>query len=300
MAEYKGNKIDLTKAFLLEKQREEQLEKFEKTASELKEKNRLGSIASKFAADEKKNVRDNALVEHTIGLVTLEDFTRKRLELEKEKERQQKKKEKKKQKKLVHVLSFQDELQEEEEGVEPEMKKIKKNPQVDTSFLPDKQREQEEQDQIEKLRKEWLAEQEKIKNEDIEITYSYWDGRGHRKSIVVKKGTTVESFLYKVQQEWQELKRISVSDLMYIKEDLIIPHHYSFYDLIVNNTKGKTGVMFRFDVHDDVRAVSDATVEKQEAHASKIVDRRFFEKHKNELPYSKWEVYNPKKHVSKQ
>lgn len=38
----------------------------------------------------------------------------------------------------------------------------------------------------ERLRREWLEKQEQLKQEDIEITYSYWDGSGHRKSVVVR------------------------------------------------------------------------------------------------------------------
>jgi len=107
MTEYRGNELDSMKIMMLEKQREKQLENYEKKQIELKEKNRLGSISSKFAAKDASEGGNKDLVEHTIGLVTLEDFTRKRLELEKEKERKQKKKEKKKQKKMLHVLSFQ-------------------------------------------------------------------------------------------------------------------------------------------------------------------------------------------------
>lgn len=29
--------------------------------------------------------------------------------------------------------------------------------------------------------------------------------------------------------------------------------HYSFYDLIVTRARGKSGPLFHFDVHDDVR-----------------------------------------------
>ncbi len=72
-------------------------------------------------------------------------------------------------------------------GEEPPVKKAKsrKNPEVDTSFLPDREREEEERREREQLRQEWLRRQEELKNEDIEITYSYWDGSGHRKSVTV-------------------------------------------------------------------------------------------------------------------
>jgi XAP5, circadian clock regulator len=66
-------------------------------------------------------------------------------------------------------------------------KKFRKNPTVDTSFLPDREREDAERRQREELRQEWLKRQEEMKKEEIEITYSYWDGSGHRKSVVVSR-----------------------------------------------------------------------------------------------------------------
>jgi protein FAM50 len=78
-------------------------------------------------------------------------------------------------------LSFAD----EDPSDSPPMKRFAKNPSVDTSFLPDRQREQRERSEREDLRKEWLAQQERLKAEVVEITYSYWDGSGHRKSVEV-------------------------------------------------------------------------------------------------------------------
>ena len=70
-------------------------------------------------------------------------------------------------------------------------KKLKKNPNVDTSFLPDREREEAERKERERLRLEWLGKQEQMKKEDIEVVYSYWDGSGHRKSVTVSfTGTT--------------------------------------------------------------------------------------------------------------
>lgn len=63
--------------------------------------------------------------------------------------------------------------------------KFVKNPDVDTSFLPDREREDEERLERERLRQEWLKRQEEMKQEEIEITYSFWDGSGHRKSVMV-------------------------------------------------------------------------------------------------------------------
>lgn len=70
-------------------------------------------------------------------------------------------------------------------NTENQRKKFRKNPAVDTSFLPDREREEAERRQREELRQQWLKRQEEMKTEEIEITYSYWDGSGHRKSVVV-------------------------------------------------------------------------------------------------------------------
>lgn len=126
----------------------------------------------------------------------------------------------------------------------------------------------------------------------LQVVYSYWDGSGHRKSIELRKGTTVGRFLELVKAqlaaEFHEMRSTNPEDLVYVKEDLIIPHvsffrlnllfpvaastalqywpgltfhayaslplqHYSFYDLIVTKARGKSGPLFHFDVHDDVR-----------------------------------------------
>jgi protein FAM50 len=68
--------------------------------------------------------------------------------------------------------------------------KFTKNPTVDTSFLPDREREQREAFEREELRRQWIKNQETIKAEDIEITYSYWDGAGHRRVVSVSLCST--------------------------------------------------------------------------------------------------------------
>lgn len=173
--------------------------------------------------------------------------------------------------------------------------RLLKNPTVDTSFLPDRARDEAERRTRETLRQEWLTRQEEIKREPIEITYSYWDGTGHRKSITVQKGDSIAQFLEKCRSQFPELKVQSVDNLMYIKEDLIIPHHHTFYEFIINKARGKSGPLFNFDVHDDVRMVSDATVEKDDSHAGKVVLRQWYRANSHVFPASRWELYEPGK-----
>lgn len=54
-------------------------------------------------------------------------------------------------------------------------------------------------------------------------------------------GHTIYHFLQKclemLRKEFSELKTVTADQLMYVKEDLILPHHYSFYDLIVTKVR---------------------------------------------------------------
>ncbi|KAG7381760.1 Protein fam50a [Phytophthora pseudosyringae] len=211
-------------------------------------------------------------------------------------------KKKKRKAKKMGPLSFdmdgdEDGADEVEIAKPKRVKKSIKNPNVETDFLPDKEREKEEARERQQLRAQWEEEQERIKNENVAVTYSYWDGSGHRREITVPKKTTIGKYLELIKQqlvsEFAELRGVGAENLIYIKEDLIIPHHYSFYDLIVTKARGKSGPLFHFDVHDDVRLVQDRRVEKDESHPGKVVDRHWYEKNKHIFPASRWEVYDP-------
>ena len=63
-------------------------------------------------------------------------------------------------------------------------------------------------------------------------------------------GNTIYQFLQKclemLRKEFSELKTVTADQLMYVKEDLILPHHYSFYDFIVTkviHTNLTTGII---------------------------------------------------------
>ncbi|XP_076015364.1 protein FAM50A [Genypterus blacodes] len=330
MAQYKGAASEAGRAMQLMKKREKEREHLEQLKQKIAEDNIMKSnIDKKFSAH--YDAVEAELKSSTVGLVTLNDMKAKQEALVKEREKQlakkeqskelmlklEKQKEKKRkeeQKRKIASLSFnpddeedKEESEEEEEEEEEDeedyapmkKKKLGKNPDVDTSFLPDRDREEEENRLREELRQEWELKQEKIKSEEIEITFSYWDGSGHRKTVKMKKGNTIQNFLQRalevLRKDFSELRSAGVEQLMYIKEDLIIPHHHSFYDFIVTKARGKSGPLFSFDVHDDIRLVNDATVEKDESHAGKVVLRSWYEKNKHIFPASRWEPYDPEK-----
>ncbi|KAJ4497950.1 XAP5, circadian clock regulator-domain-containing protein [Lentinula lateritia] len=318
----------------LAKERERMREEFERQKKNLIDETEKSRPSSHRFVGQNDSMEDS-LKYSTVGLVHLEEFQQKRKELEEAKAREAArtnelkddiKKVKKRKKAAKATLSFamddegegeefisnkaesepraasKDEEDADGDGDDERAKKrskFRKNPNVDTSFLPDREREEAERKERERLRQEFLRKQEELKNEDIEITYSYWDGSGHRKSVVCKKGDAISTFLDKCRQQFPELRGVSVDNLMYVKEDLIIPQHYTFYDFIVNKARGKSGPLFNFDVHDDVRLLADATREKDESHAGKVVERSYYQRNKHIFPASRWEVFDPEKNYGK-
>lgn len=318
---YVGTAQDAARIRRLEKQREVERKKIQ----ELKNKSSGGQTGLLQFGSGTSELLETAFKKETVGLVTREQYVEKRVNLrskieEEEKEKQQKLaqeeeerlllKRKKRRAKGPSRLSFLDEVDgetdedengfnENEEPKRGKLGKFGKDPAVETGFLPDREREAEEQAERERLRKQWQKEQERIKNEPLQITYSYWDGAGHRRVIQVRKGDSIAEFLRAVQQqlasEFREIRTASVENLLYVKEDLIIPHQHSFYELIINKARGKSGPLFHFDVHEDIRTIADATIEKDESHAGKVVERHWYEKNKHIFPASRWEIYDPTK-----
>ncbi|KAF9526987.1 XAP5, circadian clock regulator-domain-containing protein [Crepidotus variabilis] len=317
-----ANKAEGRREDALVKERAKMREEFERQkATLIKETEKARPSSNRFVG-QNDSVEDN-LKNKTVGLMHLEDFQQRRKELEEIRAREaaksselkeETKKAKKRKKTAKAKLSFAMEDEEggdeepedlkandDEDDEEPRVKrsKLKKNPNVDTSFLPDRDREEAERKERESLRLEWIEKQEKMKKEDIEITYSFWDGSGHRKTVMCKKGDTISAFLEKCRAQFPELRGVSADNLMYVKEDLIIPHHHTFYDFIVNKARGKSGPLFNFDVHDDVRLLADATKEKDESHAGKVVERSYYQRNKHIFPASRWEIFDPEKNYGK-
>ncbi|KAL4317982.1 hypothetical protein GQ457_18G017970 [Hibiscus cannabinus] len=248
---YVGTAQDAVRIRRLEKQREAERRKIQ----ELKSKSASGKGQPGLLqfGSSTSEILETAFKKETVGLVTREQYVEKRVNIrnkieEEEKEKLQKlkqeeeefqlQKRKKRKVKGSSRLSFADDLEngseEEDDGNKsPEPKsfsrgKFGKDPTVETSFLPDSEREAEERVEREILRKQWIVEQELIKNEPLEITYSYWDGAGHRRVIQARKGDTIGEFLRAVQHqlapEFREIRTTTVENLLYVKEDLIIPH----------------------------------------------------------------------------
>ncbi|KAL6223242.1 hypothetical protein ACLB2K_006630 [Fragaria x ananassa] len=221
---YVGTAQDAVRIRRLEKQREAERQKIlELKTKSASDKGQPGLLQFGSSTSE---ILETAFKKETVGLVTREQYVEKRVNIrnkieEEEKEKLQKlqqeeeefqlQKRKKRKVKGINRLSFADDIEdpseEEDDGnkstenTKSRSGRFGKDPTVETSFLPDSEREAEEQAERERLRKMWFLEQERIRNEPLQITYSYWDGAGHRRTIQVRKGDKIGDFLRSVQQQ---------------------------------------------------------------------------------------------------
>lgn len=82
--------------------------------------------------------------------------------------------------------------------------------------------------------------------------------------------------------------------MLFVKEDLIIPHHFSFYELIETRAMGKTGPLFVWEAQNEVPN-SNVSKESRESHCVKIVERRWYDSNKHIYPMNRWEAFDPLK-----
>lgn len=291
----------------LEKRRERAKEDIEKQRLKLEEEKKsfAAGISSKFTTN--VDQIEEKFKASTVGLVTLDEVKERQNEiysLNKELSKVTDDNEQKPrfdrvvQKRVLSFKNFDDE-EEDEKPVVIVKKRLGMDPTVDTSFLPDRERDEQIQRERERIGAEWLEMQEKEKNEEIMVAFCYWDGSSHRRDFKTKKGTTIAQFLQKAldlfRKEFLELKLATVENLMFIKEDLIIPHFYTFQDFIKTRQMGKTGPLWQFESVGEIRVRQDAALDVGESHPVKVVLRSWYEKNKHIYPASRWEPFVPGK-----
>ena len=194
--------------------------------------------------------------------------------------------------------------------------------------------------------------QETVKATEIIIPFVFYDGTNiPGGACKVKKGDFAWLFLDRSRKVGAELgvgggekakslnewARVGVDDLMLVRGEIIIPHHYELYYFIVNKTLGPNGVpLFDYastttlssttpdsrspsptlDDYDPVslpskkskRGVNNGQVTpadrglegiNDDPNFTKVVDRRWYERNKHIFPASVWEEFDPTKDYAK-
>lgn len=170
----------------------------------------ITSIDDQFEVDRSSNI-DAAFTQQTVGLVTQTEYQQARDNMdllarqqEDAKARQRAEEMAKKQQEVAKrkkLLSIANDDEEEEEEVLPVVKRAKKNPDADTSFLRDEEREAEEKAMREQLTREFEAQQQRERQEVIKVEFSFYDGSSYRKSMKLEKGSTIGQFLERARKE---------------------------------------------------------------------------------------------------
>ncbi|KAI4615911.1 hypothetical protein J4E83_006579 [Alternaria metachromatica] len=202
---------------------------------------------------------------------------------------------------------------------------------------------QREAQQAELARQDFIVMRDAVKATEVVIPFVFYDGTnvpGGRCRI--KKGEQIWLFLDKARKVGAELgvggdksrrdwARVSVDDLMLVRGEVILPHHYEIYHFLFNRVTGFDGPIFDYSAQ-PTKATPSATDEDADADPAtydplaqplkkkskessipdeelegygedpaitKVVDRRWYERNKHIFPASAWTEYAPDKDLSK-
>jgi len=110
----------------------------------------------------------------------------------------------------------------------------------------------------------------------------------------IRKGSSIKEFLLIAKKQFPEIQDASSDSLLFVKENVIIPHQYTFYELIESKARGKTGALDNWVVEGDSSATTRTGAH---AHIAKIVEKNFYERNKHITPFNLWEVYIEKSQI---
>jgi protein FAM50 len=243
------------------------------------------------------------VAEGTIGLVKLDDFQKIVKEstgegaaskAAKEPTPEVIEKQKQKIKARTSRLSFNDDSEEEEpedDDTNP-LKRVKIR--VDPSALLQGQMEAKSFEEAQRIREEAekakaLAEEEFVKNQPVKLSCSFWDGADHRFVVEIKKGDSVQEILEKAQLAFPPLKGSLISNLVLVKENIMLPLDLTIYECLRRKaTVRQKRPLFEF-------TQDEHKVEVDSSKNCKIVSRSWLERNKHVYPAKQWIQFDPAK-----
>lgn len=157
-------------------------------------------------------------------------------------------------------------------------------------FLPDTDRDLAIEKAKQELQRQWSEQQEELKQQNIQVPFSYWDGSGHQRSAAVAVGGTIEDFLKVargvMEKDFPQMRHAAVSNLMVVAHDVMLPQACSFHKLIVGKAQnGKGEVLFELDN------------QNKSAHSIKVLLRSWYESNKHIYPANRWQLFDEDVHI---
>ncbi|KAI9675226.1 MAG: hypothetical protein M1822_008963 [Bathelium mastoideum] len=198
----------------------------------------------------------------------------------------------------------------------------------------------------EELRREYIIVQEIVKATEVMIPFVFYEGSSkYGGAIRMKKGEQISLFLERARkmgirsgQDNLDKKdnarkgwaRMSTDELMLVRGDMIIPHHFDLYHFIINKTEGYYGPLFNFSAEPTSTSPLRKSSSEEPSHQAllirpneekapeplsfpdseleganddpsltKVVDRNWYTKHRHIYPASAWKEFEDGKDYKK-
>ncbi|EEB09116.1 xap-5-like protein [Schizosaccharomyces japonicus yFS275] len=194
-------------------------------------------------------------------------------------------------------FTFQDE--EDQTVVVPKKRSIRRDPTVETSFLPDQEREIEELKKREELRKKWIKEQEELKEKIIFLPFAFFNGTNRRSYVKVKMKDSIGRIIVSMKDQIPELRRVlNVDKFLFVMGDLIISHHHELYSFYINKSEGPNGLIFDFSLYTAKSAEETITQHLPNQYIPRLVEKTHYLQNRHIFPYNRWLNYDSKKDYS--
>ncbi|CAD8186728.1 unnamed protein product [Paramecium octaurelia] len=286
-----------------------ELEKLKKEEAMLSLRKATTNMKERFGQSN-QDILEEEFKQKTVGLVTREEFKRKRenidriyvQDLQKKQEEEEKKKLELKQKRKQEyklktaLLSFESEQQELYDK-----KNYGKDSSVDTLYLPDMNREKKIEELTKKFTEEYQKNMELQRDQLIDIKFQYWDAQTCTRTLRITKKTTIKEFLELARREiirdFGFLTEFSPDDLLFVANTMILPHKLSFHDIIAYKVKNRSGKpIFSFEQRKVQAKGQEYEVEVENSTTCRIIEKFRYEKIKHIYPCSKWEVVDINKY----
>lgn len=306
------------KALQLEREREIMKEIFREKREKIRKDNRIAINTEKFVKE--SDDLNKKLAKDTVGLVHLNQFQKIREDIETDKNREKEEEEKKRKllkKQAASRLSFEANFEEEEEDLfdRKRSKRLGADPTVKSYFEAsdyaaatnaalDSSKARQEQEK--------LTRYEKRKAIPVRLTLSFYDGADHRFCVDFKRGDGLREVLKKCQNEYGPLRGVLLENLMFVKENLILPLEMSVFDLeelgaLKDGGRGPyaNSDLFSFllqkSTHNSVveASTSEEMIETDASRNAKICTIAWFERNKHLVPAKYWIPFDPSKHCRK-
>jgi protein FAM50 len=320
---------NIQRALQLEKERAIMKEIFKEKRDSLRKESKISISTDKFI--KQTDDLSGKLARDTVGLVRLEQFQKIRedieisdaagsaAEREAERERQRKR--------LLAAqarLSFAEDLEDDQEppdapqnDLSSKRKRMGANPSVKSYFEEADLQAQTDaivDASLQQSQAEAAARAERAKTISIRLTLSFYDGADHRFFVDFKLGDTIREMLQKCRLEYGPLRGILLENLMFVKENLILPAELSVFELqemgaLKDGGRGPhhSHPLFAFasqkrdqkTVHEPGSQVifsEEDMIETDSSRNAKIFTKTWYERNKHLIPAKYWLPFDSQKH----